>query len=202
MYMYIDENGVPVVTDRPHDRRAVQYEVGDFEAIALGQKGVAHRARASADARAPLAPAHVRQLVDRASTKHAVPPALLLAVIGAESAFDPRAVSRAGAQGLMQLMPATARDMGVVDAFDPEQNVLGGARYLAFLLKHFGDEELAIAAYNAGPGRVTRAGNQVPDIPETRAYVATVLGLYAAYRATNTGADVGAANAPFGGVSR
>jgi soluble lytic murein transglycosylase-like protein len=97
-----------------------------------------------------------------------------------ESSFRADAVSSAGAMGLMQLMPGTASDMGVKNPFDPADNINGGARYLAFLLKHFGDEELAIAAYNAGPGRVKKAGG-VPNIPETVAYVRQVRGLAANY---------------------
>ena len=191
MYMYIDENGVPVVTDKPNDRRAVPYEPGDFEAIALGQKNTPHRGLlddgasfgGDSAARAPLAPAAVRALVADAAAKHQVPLSLLLAVVAVESRFDPNAVSRAGAAGLMQLMPATAKDLGVTDPFDPKANVDGGARYLAFLRKHFKDDALALAAYNAGPGRVMRAGNRIPDIAETRAYVVQVQGLAAAYAA-------------------
>jgi hypothetical protein len=182
MYMSIGKDGVPVVTDYPR-RDAVDYEPGDFEAIAMGQKNIPHRGLVAEDAgfggapvRTVLAPPDVEALIAAASSKHKVPLPLLRAVVAVESGFRPDAVSRAGAQGLMQLMPETARDMGVKDPFDPADNINGGARYLAFLLKHFGDESLAVAAYNAGPGRVARAG-RIPDIPETRAYVESVLGL-------------------------
>jgi len=92
-----------------------------------------------------------------------------------ESGGDPGAESQKGAQGLMQLMPATAREMGVDDALQPGANIAGGARYLSRQLERFdGDLDLALAAYNAGPGAVQRAGGQVPDYPETRRYVQRV----------------------------
>jgi hypothetical protein len=109
-----------------------------------------------------------------ASSEFSVDEALLRAVIHAESAFNPRALSVAGAQGLMQLIPGTARDMGVLDAFDTGQNIRGGARYLALLLRTFnGNERLAAAAYNAGPGAVQKY-NGVPPYDETQVYVERV----------------------------
>lgn len=102
-------------------------------------------------------------------------PSLLRAVVQQESAFNPAAVSRAGAAGLMQLMPGTARRFGVHDRFDPAQNLRGGAAYLAWLLRHFNhDTDLALAAYNAGEGSVHRHGNQIPPFAETQAYVRSV----------------------------
>lgn len=101
--------------------------------------------------------------------------ALLQAVVGQESGFNPLAISPAGAAGLMQLMPATARRFGVRDRFDPAQNLRGGARYLAWLLQHFDqDLDLALAGYNAGEGSVRRHGNRIPPFAETRAYVRAV----------------------------
>ena len=106
-----------------------------------------------------------------ASLDSGVNEALLRAVIHAESAFNPLALSYKGAQGLMQLMPPTANHLGVLDAFDPAQNIRGGARFLAELLRTFhGDERLAVAAYNAGPGAVQKYGG-VPPYAETRVYV-------------------------------
>jgi soluble lytic murein transglycosylase len=116
----------------------------------------------------------------RAGRKHEISPALVKAVIHAESAFDPDATSRKGASGLMQLMPVTARQMGVADPFDPAQNVMGGTRYLKQLLGRFGDLELAVAAYNAGPEAVKRHQG-VPPYRETRSYVRNVIGLYQQY---------------------
>jgi soluble lytic murein transglycosylase-like protein len=104
-------------------------------------------------------------------------------VITAESGYNAAAVSRAGAQGLMQLMPQTAKRYEVADSFDPEQNIRGGARYLRDLLDLFGNDlELAIAAYNAGENAVLRHGRKVPPYRETLAYVPKVIGLYDKYR--------------------
>jgi soluble lytic murein transglycosylase-like protein len=112
--------------------------------------------------------------ISSASNEFGVDEALLRAIIHAESAFNPRALSVAGAQGLMQLIPGTARDMGVLDAFDANQNIRGGARYLALLLRNFnGNERLAAAAYNAGPGAVQKY-NGVPPYDETQVYVERV----------------------------
>jgi soluble lytic murein transglycosylase-like protein len=98
-------------------------------------------------------------------------------------------VSGAGARGLMQLMPGTARDMGVDDLHDPAQNIRGGTRYLAEMKKRFGDDlDLVLAGYNAGPGRVERAGRNVPDIDETRNYVAKVGDMYRTLKGGPAGA--------------
>ena len=106
-------------------------------------------------------------------------PALLLAVVMEESGGDPEARSRTGAQGLMQLMPATADELGVEHPFDPAQNVAGGARYLREMLDRYdGRRDLALAAYNAGPGNVDKAGGAVPDFPETQRYVERVEARY------------------------
>ena len=112
--------------------------------------------------------------VELAASEFGVDAALLRAVIHAESAFNPMAISSKGAQGLMQLMPGTATDLGVVDAFDAAQNIRGGAEYLAQMLKDFnGDERLAAAAYNAGPGAVRKYAD-VPPYAETQVYVERV----------------------------
>jgi len=110
--------------------------------------------------------------------RHGLDPALVVAVAAVESGFRPDAVSRKGAQGLMQLMPSTAAALGVSDAFDPETNLDGGSRYLAELIALYGgDLNRALAAYNAGPGAVSRHRG-VPPYRETRAYVKKVLGRY------------------------
>ncbi|MGL5949072.1 MAG: lytic transglycosylase domain-containing protein [Aeromonas sp.] len=120
--------------------------------------------------------------IAQAAANYQVEPALIRALIHAESAFNPRAVSRKGAMGLTQLMPATARELGVSDALHAEQNILGGVKYLASLLRRYdGDVALAMAAYNAGMGAVQKHGG-VPPYPETRAYVARVQTLYARYQ--------------------
>jgi soluble lytic murein transglycosylase-like protein len=119
----------------------------------------------------------ISQLVGRASLDSGAPMGLVRAVLMAESDGDPNAISMAGAQGLMQLMPGTASHCGV-DAFDPQANVECGATYLKALLdRYHGDATLAVAAYNAGPGAVAKY-HGVPPYPETRAYVARVIAAY------------------------
>lgn len=123
-----------------------------------------------------------RQALAEAAARHGLDEKLLQAVVAVESGFRPRAVSPAGAAGLTQLMPATARDLGVEDRFDPVDNLRGGADYLARQLLKFQDVRLALAAFNAGPARVERLG-RVPRIPETEAYVELVLSCYLALAA-------------------
>lgn len=125
-----------------------------------------------------LPKAELERIVQETAARHRVDPALVRAVIDAESKWQPAAISRKGAQGLMQLTPGTAGDLGVNNAFDPAQNVDGGVRYLRKLLERYnGDLDKALAAYNAGPGAVDRARG-VPNYPETRAYVQKVTDTY------------------------
>ena len=132
----------------------------------------------------PATPANTQydSLIEQAARDQGVDPALLKGLVQAESGFDPNSVSSVGAQGLTQLMPDTAKGLGVTNSFDPLQNLEGGARFLAGALKRFGgDERLALAAYNAGPGAVERYGG-IPPFAETQAYVPRVLGYADAYR--------------------
>jgi hypothetical protein len=128
------------------------------------------------------APAALKQLIAQAAREHGVDENLFDALIATESNYDTKARSRAGAMGLAQLMPDTAAGLGVTDAFDPVQNLYGGAKYLAQMLEKFGDARLALAAYNAGPSRVINAGYQVPNIPETQKYVEKIMRLMEAKR--------------------
>ena len=119
------------------------------------------------------------ELIDKAAARYELNPALIRSVMQTESAFNPIAVSRAGAMGLMQLMPQLAEEFGVTDPFDPEQNIMAGARYLRQLLRmHDGNVRLAVASYNAGPGAVARYGT-IPPFAETREYVKRVTYLLA-----------------------
>ena len=114
-------------------------------------------------------------IFEEASKKYNVPLNLLKAIGKAESNFNPDAVSRSGAQGVMQLMPGTAADLGVTDPFDPEQNIMGGSKYISDLLKRYdGDTKLALAAYNAGMGNVKKYGG-IPPFKETQNYVVKVM---------------------------
>lgn len=125
----------------------------------------------------------VRPLLLAAARQEGVPPALLAAVVDQESGFNPRAVSKAGAKGLTQLMDGTARSLGVKDPFDPWQNLVGGARFLRAMLDRFhGSVPLALAAYNAGPGAV-ESYHGIPPYAETQTYVRRVLGFYQQYTA-------------------
>jgi soluble lytic murein transglycosylase-like protein len=120
----------------------------------------------------------VSGLVEETARNYGVDPLLVKSVIQTESAFRPTALSNKGAQGLMQLMPATARRFGVNDSFDPKENIEGGVKYLKYLQDLFQDDRLAIAAYNAGEGAVTKY-NGVPPYKETTAYVEKVAKSYA-----------------------
>ncbi|MCR4880972.1 MAG: lytic transglycosylase domain-containing protein [bacterium] len=120
----------------------------------------------------------IQRLVTDSCTKHGIDPKLVMAVIQQESGFNQNAISKTGAQGLMQLMPATAKSLGVKNAFNPEQNIEGGVKYLKGLLDRFhGNKILALAAYNAGPNAVKKY-NGVPPYKETQNYVKNILKNY------------------------
>ena len=131
----------------------------------------------------PKLPSSYNDLIAEAASRNGLDQALIMAVMAAESNFNPRAISSSGAHGLMQLMPATARTYGVRNTFDPRQSISAGARYLSYLMNRFdGNLKLALAAYNAGPTSVVRSGYKVPPIAETRDYVKKVLAYYTYYQ--------------------
>jgi soluble lytic murein transglycosylase len=172
LYKYVDSRGVVHFTNVQWDRRYTRLrELPKLSFDRAGRLGVALRPR---DARM------YDPLVERVGRETGVPPALVKAVIHAESAFDPRAISHKGAMGLMQLMPATARHLGVAEPFAEDQNVAGGTRYLRTLRERFGNWTMALAAYNAGPEAVSRFGG-IPPYRETQTYVRRVLTYYRQY---------------------
>ena len=133
---------------------------------------------------ADQAPGSLKPLIDKAADENGVDRALLDAVVATESSYDPKCRSSHGALGLTQLMPDNIRDLGIKNPTDPEENLQGGAKYLSMMLAKFpGRVDLALAAYNAGPGAVSKAGNNIPPYPETQSYVKKVLDLYEARKA-------------------
>ena len=171
VYRYIDDRGVIHFTNVPGDDR--------YEWIATSRAAIRERQRERHAVEAPAEDVY-DHLIVRVARDNRVEPALVKAVIAAESNFEPWAVSRAGAQGLMQLMPATARRLGVRDPFHPTENVEGGTRYLRTMLDRYGDLRRALAAYNAGARAVDRYQG-IPPYAETRAYVVRVLNYYRGY---------------------
>ena len=160
IYTRRDAGGVLVLSDIPQTAARPPVPVRGTTAI---------RATRAAQ---PVPGPSLDTIIMREATRHAVRPELVRAIIQVESAFNPRARSPKGAMGLMQLMPATAANLQVTDPYDPTQNIRGGVRYLRRLLDRYdGDEELALAAYNAGPEAVERYGNRVPPFGETRRYL-------------------------------
>ncbi len=164
-----DQPTTPTISNVPNGRFAsmVQQQVAGQDGSAAG----------------PQATPAIEQLVQTNSAAQGVDPDLIRAVMANESAFDPNATSSAGAQGLMQLMPQTAAEVGVTNSYDPSQNVAGGTRYLRTLLDKFGGNLTnAVAAYNAGPEAVEKH-NGIPPYPETQSYVKNVLDTYSKYKA-------------------
>ncbi len=188
VHAFRSADGTPILTNNPgkYDSQyeeilaqlepIVRYRPGDRQSDELLRRALARDAYVAGRRRGRPAwspdDAHDSYIIYFAGV-YGVRPELVKAVIKAESNFEEKAVSSKGAQGLMQLMPRTAEAMGINDPFDPEENIAGGTQYLSRLLKMFGNERLAVAAYNAGPGRVKRYGG-VPPYRETRDYVARV----------------------------
>ena len=171
IYFFTDSRGVVHYTNVPTDPRYKR-----MPGIVSFSRPTPQRHRSSSSERS--FDAHIHE----AAEKYDVDPMLIKAVIKQESNFNPNAASAKGALGLMQLMPGTARDMDVADVFDPRENIFGGTRYLKRLSSQFnGDLALALASYNAGPDRVSPA-NRIPDIPETRDYVRSVLSFYNSFK--------------------
>lgn len=166
IFKYVDKHGVVHLADRR---------------LHAGYK-VLHKSKNRRAGANTSASSHNRKkytpLIDSLAQKYRLDSDLVHAVVTMESAYDPRALSKKGAVGLMQLMPGTATRYGVSDRENPEQNVTGGVRYLRDLLLQFRSVSLALAAYNAGEGAVQRYGNKIPPYPETRRFVVKVLTHY------------------------
>ena len=166
IYKYIDDQGVVHFSNVPTSPRYVLYikEQGDIRFKNSGENDYDH-------------------LIEEAAKRYGVDFALIKAIIRAESGFDPRAVSRKGAMGLMQLMPETADNLSVIDAFDPRENIDAGVRHFRGLLKAFQDDlRLSLAAYNAGRNAVLEYNKSIPPYNETRRYVRKVLNFYQSYK--------------------
>ena len=181
IYRYVDADGAVHFTNVPQDSRFKVYlkekrkpdPVTDTLSGEIRYYDEKERAR------------YAKPIQDAARATR-LEPALIHAVISAESGYNPFARSRKGAAGLMQLMPETARRYGVKNRLDPAQNISGGARYLRDLIRMFNNDlQLAVAAYNAGENAVVRAGNRIPPFQETMAYVPRVMTYYKKYRTTS-----------------
>jgi soluble lytic murein transglycosylase-like protein len=193
IYRYVDDSGTLKYTDqRPVGKRYLAFELREQQPAPAARADT----RGTARSRSPVPPtakflvfkdttrALYAEHIRAAARANKLEPALVHAVISAESAYNPYAVSRAGAVGLMQLMPQTAERYSVANRLDPVDNIQGGTRYLSDLLKMFNNDlALAIAAYNAGEQNVMKYGNRIPPFKETRAYVPKVLAFYRQYRA-------------------
>jgi soluble lytic murein transglycosylase-like protein len=170
IYSYVDADGSRHYTDVPDDRRYRLLALSPQDRTASGDRY---------DSMLLAKAGQYDSIIEKAAISASVEPNLLRAVIVVESGFNPRAVSKRGAVGLMQLMPATASRFGVSNPYDPRENVHAGARYLKFLIDRFGqDLRLALAAYNAGEEAVDRNGGRIPPFTETMAYVPRVLKIY------------------------
>lgn len=172
IYRYVDDDGVAYYTDVPLNRKAERIiRTGPAETQKDTQSTSLNRVETGTGG-------DFHSIVMDKANKYEIEPSLVHAVIKAESNGNPSAVSKKGAMGLMQLMPTTASELDVRNAFDPEENIDGGTKYLKYLIEKFrGDLTLALAAYNAGPKLVEKTGS-IPQISETKQYVKKVLSIY------------------------
>ncbi|MFT5132890.1 MAG: soluble lytic murein transglycosylase-like protein [Gammaproteobacteria bacterium] len=176
IYKYVDKHGRVILTDKPRS--------DNYKLLVKTWKGWEEQKTSNiAYDKFSANKKKFASTIEYYASRYSLPTSLINAVITAESAYDPNAISRAGAVGLMQLMPETAKRYGVRNRRSPSDNVNGGTRYLRDLLKMFDNNvTLALAAYNAGEGAVKKHGNQVPPYKETRNYVKKVIAYYKEYR--------------------
>jgi len=178
IYAYTADDGSVSLSIVPTDERYSVLIAAPDQAVAAAPVAAISKAKSGLARKAGY-----DQVVDEVSRTYGLESALLHAVISVESRYNPKAVSKKGAAGLMQLMPQTAKRYGVADAFDPLQNLNGGARYLRDLLRLFNNNtSLALAAYNAGEQAVVKYGNRIPPYRETLNYVPQVLDFYQRYQ--------------------
>lgn len=174
MYMCREKSGAMNFTNAPVGNNCREYSLSQSSGIRITTDAVSSSDSTAYD-----------HDIRRIGRRYQIEPTLIKAIIQTESAFNHRAVSRRGAQGLMQLMPDTARELRVANPFNPLENIDGGTRYLRQLLDSFnGDLKLSLAAYNAGPGLVSRTGG-IPNILETQQYVVKVIRQYKEYKRLN-----------------
>ena len=175
IYKYVDKHGRVILTDKPKNEK--------YKLLVKTWKGWEEKKSSIDYDKFSQNQKKYSSTIDYYAGRYGLPKSLLHAVIRAESAYDPNAISRAGAVGLMQLMPETARRYGVSNRRNPSSNVNGGSRYLRDLLNMFNNNlVLALAAYNAGEGAVKRHGNKIPPYKETRNYVRKVIDYYREYK--------------------
>lgn len=195
IFKYVDANGKVYFTDTPLTKKGLRLEwkrtaqkiarENGAKVIAMGRSRPAAPAVPAKSVRSSKRRAEYAPMIALIARQQNLHPELLHAVVRTESAYDPSALSSAGAMGLMQLMPGTAKRYGVRDAWDPLDNLRGGARYLRDLLDLFdNDLRLALAGYNAGENAVKKYGNRIPPYPETQRYVRKVLQFLWAERAS------------------
>jgi soluble lytic murein transglycosylase-like protein len=185
IYGFTDANGTTHVSNVPQDGRytLLLHTPKDSAAGAQNPPAPGPASESATAAIDPKLRAQFNSIIDEAARTLNLDPALLNAVITAESGYNPQARSPKGAMGLMQLMPDTASRYGVTDPYDPAQNIWAGARYLRDLLTRFDNNlPLVLAAYNAGENAVAKNGNAIPPYPETRNYVPRVMSFYTRYQ--------------------
>jgi soluble lytic murein transglycosylase-like protein len=179
IYTYHDAKGQLYFTDKPMGNA--------YKLVSIYRPRLTRQSTAGYDMEAyQKNKARFLPFIRHAALQHQLDAKLLQAIIDTESAFNPKAYSKTGAIGLMQLMPETARKLHIRNVWDPLQNIQGGAKYFRKMLDTFGQNiELSLAAYNAGPNAVKRAGNTIPDYPETKRYVRKVMQTYHKLKANN-----------------
>lgn len=175
IFAFVDSDGKLIISDRQEDSRFKSFDPANLKVFNKSLPGSGNKQGAGHSEKAQ----RYNSIINDIAQEVGVNAHLLHAVIQVESAYNPQALSSKGAQGLMQLIPATAARFGIAEVYDPESNIRGGARYLRVLLDRFSDDlQLTLAAYNAGEGAVQKYKNTIPPYPDTQAYVVRVLEIF------------------------